>query len=82
MDEFQINLAKQAGKVPNDLTSKTYENWDEEYEYHINTVKKPLGFALFKSKFIRLSQLFDSDPNGANRSLDRVICDLCNELGY
>lgn len=82
MDPYQLRLAQNAGTVPDEISSKTFDTWLEEYEHHVNTVNKPLGFTLFKSKFIKLSQLFDSDPNGVNSALDRPIMNLCNELGY
>ena len=39
-------------------------------------------FYQFKMKFEILDRLFEADPEGENRSLDRSITRLCNELGY
>jgi len=77
---IQIQLAKKAGKI----IHKNYKNktWLEEYEYHLGMVNEPFPFGMFRLKFGRLNQMFDSDPEGKNSSYDKPIMELCNQLGY
>lgn len=76
----QLQLAKEAGEIT--LPSATFRTWAEEYKHHLGMVKEPLLFFQFKIKFEILDRLFEADPEGENRSLDRSITRLCNELGY
>lgn len=78
--KLQLQLAKEAGKV----THKNYKGktWLNEYKYHLGMVEKPFPFEKFRMKFNSLNRMFDADPEGKNRSYDKPIQQLCNELGY
>ena len=75
--KIQLQLAKEAG-----IRQSTGDSWLEEYKYHLGMVHNPFPFGLFKAKALRLDGLFASDPEAKNRSIDRTITNLCNELGY
>jgi hypothetical protein len=78
--KIQIQLAVEAGKV----NRPGYEDrtWEDEYKYHIGMVSNPLPFGQFRLKFDRLNRMFEADPDSKNRSYDRPIMELCNQLGY
>ncbi len=49
---------------------------------NIGMVSNPLPFGQFRLKFDRLNRMFEADPDSKNRSYDRPIMELCNQLGY
>jgi hypothetical protein len=77
---LQIKLAKEAGMV--NRTGYEGRSWEQEYKYHLGMVENPHPFELFKLKFNRLNDMFESDPEGKNKAYDKPILNLCNALGY
>lgn len=66
--DLQRTLASQAGMA-------------DEYDHHLGMVENPLPFSLWRLKTQTLNSYLNRDPDGKNRSLDRPINNLCQELG-
>ena len=81
--KLNLHLAKAAGKTEEKNGGEIeVVDWLHEYNYHLGAVENPFPFELFRTKYRLLNRYFAQDPKAKDRTLDRDIYRLCNELGY
>lgn len=60
----------------------TNQEVKEQWQAHKEAVEEPLSFEVFERKYRLLMVMLARDPNGNDRSLDKRIKELCEQMGY